>query len=386
MKGFSNRLGDVQEYYFSTKLKEVQALRDAGHKVINMGIGSPDLPPHSSVSDALCNTANDPSAHGYQSYIGSPALRSAVSDFYSRSYGVTLNPENEILPLMGSKEGIMHLSMAFLNEQDEVLIPDPGYPTYSAVTQLLNAKPIFYTLSEERNWEPDFESLEQMDLTKVKLMWVNYPHMPTGAAGSVGLFERLLAFAKKHQILIINDNPYSFVLYDTPMSLLAVPGAKDHALELNSLSKTFNIPGWRVGMLVGKKEYLQAVLRVKSNMDSGMFLGIQKGAVAALKLGSEWFEQNNAIYAKRRELVWQLAEAMGLTVLKQAGGLFVWTKAGKDVDALAMVDRLLQENHIFVTPGIIFGKAGAGYIRFSLCVSEANIMEAINRVKADAQN
>lgn len=380
MKGFSKRLGEVKEYYFSTKLKEVQALREAGHQIINMGIGSPDLPPHPSVSEALCIAANNPAAHGYQSYIGSPDLRAAFSKFYNRNYGVDIDSENEILPLMGSKEGIMHISMAFLDEGDEVLIPNPGYPTYTSVTKLLKAKPIFYSLTEERNWEPNLEELERMDLSHVKLMWINYPHMPTGAAGSLELFERLLAFAKKHQILIVNDNPYSFVLYENPTSILALPDAKEYAMELNSLSKTFNIPGWRVGMLAGRKEYLQAVLRVKSNMDSGMFLGIQEGAVAALKLGREWFDQNNAIYATRRELVWQLAESMGLTILKQPGGMFVWTKVPDGLEALDMVDRLLYEKHIFVTPGMIFGSAGEGYIRFSLCVTEENILEAIQRI------
>ncbi|WP_158858800.1 pyridoxal phosphate-dependent aminotransferase [Lunatibacter salilacus] len=380
MKGFSKRLGEVREYYFSSKLKEVQTLREAGHQIINMGIGSPDLPPHPSVTEALKTSASIPTAHGYQSYIGSPALRAACSDFYGNSYGVHLDPENEILPLMGSKEGIMHISMAFLDEGDEVLIPNPGYPTYTSVTKLLNAKPVFYPLSEERNWEPDLEELEHMDLSRVKLMWVNYPHMPTGAAGSLEMFGRLLAFAKKHQILIVNDNPYSFVLYENPISILSLPDAKENAMELNSLSKTFNIPGWRVGMLAGKKEYLEAVLRVKSNMDSGMFLGIQEGAVAALKLGKEWFDQNNAVYARRRELVWQLAEAMGLTILKQPGGMFVWTKVPEGINALDLVDRLLYEKHIFVTPGMIFGSAGEGYIRFSLCVSEERILEAKRRI------
>ena len=380
MKGFSKRLGEVKEYYFSSKLKEVQTLREAGHQIINMGIGSPDLPPHPSVTEALKTSASNPTAHGYQSYIGSPALRAAFSNFYSDWYGVPLDPESEILPLMGSKEGIMHISMAFLDEGDEVLIPNPGYPTYTSVTKLLNAKPVFYPLTEERDWEPDLDELEHMDLSQVKLMWVNYPHMPTGAAGSLEMFGRLLAFAKKHHILIVNDNPYSFVLYENPMSILSLPDAKEYAMELNSLSKTFNIPGWRVGMLAGKKEYLQAVLRVKSNMDSGMFLGIQEGAVAALKLGREWFGQNNAIYARRRELVWQLAEAMGLTILKQPGGMFVWTKVPEGVDALELVDHLLYEKHIFVTPGLIFGSAGEGYIRFSLCVPEERILQAKQRI------
>lgn len=381
MKGFSKRLGEVKEYYFSTKLKEVAQLRQAGHAIINMGIGSPDLPPHPSVIDALKNAAEDPKAHGYQSYTGIPALRASFAAFYERHYGVSLDPEQEILPLMGSKEGIMHISMAFLDEGDEVLIPNPGYPTYTSVTKLLNASPVYYELDESHNWEPNWEQLAQMDLKKVKLMWVNYPNMPTGAPGNQALFERLVQFAKNNDILLINDNPYSFVLYEQPISLLTVPGAKEYTLELNSLSKSFNIPGWRVGMLAGRKDYIQAVLRVKSNMDSGMFLGVQAGAIAALNLGSNWFAQNNAIYARRRALVWKLAEKLGLQLFKQPGGMFVWTKVPAGTDALAMVDRLLHEKHLFVTPGMIFGRAGERFIRFSLCVAEEDILEALNRIE-----
>ncbi|WP_209330954.1 pyridoxal phosphate-dependent aminotransferase [Lunatimonas salinarum] len=381
MKGFSKRLGEVKEYYFSTKLKEVAQLRQAGHAIINMGIGSPDLPPHPNVINALKSAAEDPKAHGYQSYTGIPALRNSFAAFYDRYYGVPLDPEQEILPLMGSKEGIMHISMAFLDEGDEVLIPNPGYPTYTSVTKLLNATPLYYELDETSNWEPNWEQLAQMDLKRVKLMWVNYPNMPTGAAGNTELFQRLIHFAKANEILLINDNPYSFVLYEEAISLLAVPGAKEHALELNSLSKSFNIPGWRVGMLAGRKDYLQAVLRVKSNMDSGMFLGLQQGAVAALNLGKDWFAENNAIYSRRRELVWKLAERLGLQLMKQPGGMFVWTKVPTGTDALAMVDSLLHEKHLFVTPGMIFGSAGEHFIRFSLCVSEEDILEALNRIE-----
>jgi LL-diaminopimelate aminotransferase len=381
MKGFSKRLGEVKEYYFSTKLKEVQQLREAGNHVINMGIGSPDLPPHPSVINALKVSAENPKSHGYQSYTGIAALRASFASFYTRHYGVSLDPEHEILPLMGSKEGIMHISLAFLDEGDSVLIPNPGYPTYSSVTKLLNADPLYYDLKENTNWEPDWEQLEQFNLEKVKLMWVNYPHMPTGAPGNTALFERLVAFAQQHNILIINDNPYSFVLYEEQNSILSVDGAMDCALELNSLSKSFNIPGWRIGMLAGKKDFLHAVLRVKSNMDSGMFLGLQHGAIAALQLGHDWFDENNLIYSERRMLVWKLAEKLGLHLFKQPGGMFVWTKVPEGISALELVDKLLYEKFIFVTPGIIFGSAGESFVRFSLCVPEEDIAEALRRIE-----
>lgn len=380
MKGFSKRLEEVQEYYFSKKLKEVQQLREAGKPIINMGIGSPDLPPHPEVIAALQETAGEPSAHGYQSYQGSPKLRTAISRFYRDAYGVTLNADTEILPLMGSKEGIMHISMAFLDEGDEVLIPNPGYPTYTSVTRLLKAKPVFYDLQENEQWEPDWEALEQMDLSKVKMMWANYPHMPTGAMGSKALFVKLLKFVKRNDLLLVNDNPYSFILNPEPISILASPEAKDHALELNSLSKTFNIPGWRVGMLVGRADYLQAVLRVKSNMDSGMFLGIQEGAIAAFALDRTWTEGINRIYARRKELVLELAGRLGLRYGKESSGMFVWSKVPEGRDPLELVDQLLYEKHIFVTPGIIFGSRGQQYIRFSLCVKEELINEALKRI------
>ncbi|SHN18114.1 Aspartate/methionine/tyrosine aminotransferase [Cyclobacterium lianum] len=380
MKGYSSRLAEVQEYYFSQKLKEVKELRDTGRPIINMGIGSPDLPPDPSVTAALVETASRPDAHGYQSYQGIPELRKAMTDFYNRHYGVVLDPQTEMLPLMGSKEGIMHISMAFLNEGDEVLVPNPGYPTYTSVTRLLNARPVYFDLLERTDWEPDWEALENTDLSRVKLMWVNYPHMPTGAPGSKALFLRLLNFARRNDILLVHDNPYSFVLNEEPLSLLSLPDAKDHVLELNSLSKTFNIPGWRVGMLAGKREFLQAVLRVKSNMDSGMFLGIQAGAVAALRLGDSWISSMNAIYAKRKALVLEMARQLNLEVSEGSVGLFVWARVQKTVQAPQLVDRLLYEKDIFITPGMIFGSRGDAYVRFSLCVDEILIREALNRL------
>ena len=380
MIGFSKRLGEVKEYYFSTKLKEVQQLRDQGKDIINMGIGSPDLPPDHTVIQALKQCTDQSNSHGYQSYIGTPSLRKSFAKYYKTTYGVQLNPEGEILPLIGSKEGIMHISMAFLDEGDEVLIPNPGYPTYHSVTRLVKAIPVYYDLKASKNWAPDFEALEKQDLSRVKLMWVNYPHMPTGAPGSKEVFQRLIDLAKTHQFLLVNDNPYSHILYPDPLSILSQARALEYAMELNSLSKSFNIPGWRVGMLAGNKDYIQAVLRVKSNMDSGMFLGIQEGARAALELGGDWFDQNNQIYGKRRELVWKLADKIGLEIKKQPGGMFVWTKVPLAISASEMVDELLYEKHIFVTPGFIFGSQGEGYIRFSLCVPEPRIEEAINRI------
>jgi aspartate/methionine/tyrosine aminotransferase len=381
MKGFSNRLGEVQEYYFSKKLKEVQKLRESGKPIINMGIGSPDLPPDNSVIEALKQTADTSSGHGYQSYQGTPELRNAIAAFYDRNYQVSLDPSSEVLPLMGSKEGIMHISMAFLNEGDEVLVPNPGYPTYTSVTKLLNAIPVFYSLNEADNWAPDWEALEKMDLSKVKLMWVNYPHMPTGANGNESLFGKLIEFAKNHDILLVHDNPYSFILNDSPKSLLAMPEAKDHAIELNSLSKTFNIPGWRVGMLVGRKDYLEAVLRVKSNMDSGMFLGLQAGAVAALNLGQSWVNSMNTIYGRRKALVIEMAALLHLQVNEEAVGMFVWGKVPDGKKATEIVDQLLYDYDIFITPGLIFGSNGASYVRFSLCINEEKIKEAIARLK-----
>ncbi|HEA30328.1 MAG TPA: aminotransferase class I/II-fold pyridoxal phosphate-dependent enzyme [Leeuwenhoekiella sp.] len=376
----ADRLQQTTEYYFSRKLKEVRALQDAGKPIINMGIGSPDLAPPPQVIEALTQSLQDGPAHQYQGYKGLPQLRNAMSDFYKNRYHVSLDPEAEILPLMGSKEGIMHISMAFLNAGDAVLIPNPGYPTYTSVTNLLEAKPIYYELNAENNWLPDYKKLSERDLSGVKLMWVNYPHMPTGARASAADFEELIAFAKANNILVINDNPYSFILNDDPRSLLAAPGAQEVALELNSLSKSFNMAGWRVGMVVGGEGYLNDILKVKSNMDSGMFYGIQKGAAAVLQEGDEWFKKLNTIYEKRRKLVWKLAEKLGCTFDKQAAGMFIWAKLPQNAgDAEAFIDKILLEKSIFITPGTIFGDQGTGYIRFSLCVTEDKIEEAISR-------
>ena len=376
----ADRLNTVEEYYFSKKLREISEMESNGEAIINMGIGSPDLQPPSQVVEVLKNSLTDEKAHQYQSYRGLPELRKAMSNFYKEQFYVRLNSETEVLPLMGSKEGIMHISMAFLNPDDEVLIPNPGYPTYESVTRLVGAKPVFYNLKEENKWLPDLDDLEKQDLSKVKLMWISYPHMPTGAKATKKVFEDIVNFAKKHKILVVNDNPYSFILNGYPLSFFNIKGAKDIGLELNSISKTFNMAGWRVGMVVGKKKYLENVLKVKSNMDSGMFYGLQKGAIKALKSDAIWFSSLTSIYRQRRELVWELAEILDCTYDKHAAGLFVWAKLPDEYsDSKEFVDLILKNKGVFITPGSIFGSQGEGYIRFSLCVDEDIIREAINR-------
>jgi aspartate/methionine/tyrosine aminotransferase len=376
----AKRLDTVQEYYFSKKLREVRGLMAAGKPIINMGIGSPDLQPPAKVLEAIQNSLHDASAHKYQSYQGLPELRNAISNFYKNKLSVVSDPENEVLPLMGSKEGIMHISMAFLNEGDKVLIPNPGYPTYTSVTKLVGAEPLFYNLSAANNWQPDFKELEGQNLSKVKIMWVNYPHMPTGTNALTETFEKLVAFGKKHDILIINDNPYSFILNDTPKSILQVDGAKEIALELNSLSKTFNMAGWRVGMVLGNQKYINEILKVKSNMDSGMFYGIQKGAIEALSLSDSWFLEQNKIYTERRNLIWQLADKLDCVYDRNSTGLFVWAKIQAGKKSEEVTDTILYGKDIFITPGTVFGSQGEGYIRFSLCVSSTIIKKAISRI------
>ena len=376
----ANRLNSVEEYYFSKKLKEVNLLMASGKPIINLGIGSPDLEPPKKVIEAITKSLGHVNAHKYQSYQGLPELREAIAAFYKNNFHVNVSPLTEVLPLMGSKEGIMHISMAFLNKGDEVLIPNPGYPTYSSVTKLLEAKPVFYDLDESNNWCPDFEALEQQDLSKIKLMWLSYPHMPTGAIATKKVFEDTVAFAKKHNILVVNDNPYSFILNDTPLSILSIRGAKEVCLELNSLSKTFNMAGWRVGMVLGANDYINAIIKVKSNMDSGMFYGIQKGAIEALKCSSVWYVSLNNVYKQRRQLIWDLATKLNCSYDENAIGLFVWAKLPPFFKAEEFIDKLLKENHIFITPGTVFGSQGEGYVRFSLCATTEVIEEAIARV------
>ena len=377
----ANRLQSVEEYYFSKKMREVNLLKASGLPIINLGIGSPDLQPPHKVLTAITESLTNPGAHKYQSYQGLIELREEMATFYREQFSVSLSPKTEILPLIGSKEGIMHISMAYLNEGDEVLIPNPGYPTYQSVTKLLGAKPVFYDLTEENKWLPDILALEKSDLSKVKLMWINYPHMPTGAKATYNLFEELISFAKRNNILIVNDNPYSFILNDSPKSILSVRGAKEVCLELNSLSKTFNMAGWRVGMVLGDEKYLNNIIKVKSNMDSGMFYGIQKGAIEALKCSEMWFISLNSVYEQRRALVWELAKKLGCTFDKNGSGLFVWAKLPAFVKAEEFIDVILKNNHIFIAPGTIFGTKGEGYIRFSLCAPVEDIEEAIARVK-----
>ena len=377
----AKRLNNIQEYYFSHKMREIQSMIDTGKSVINLGIGNPDLAPPLSVIEALKEAASDLSKHGYQPYKGLPEFRQAIADFYTNQYKVDLDPKDEILPLAGAKEGIMHISMAYLNAGDAVLIPNPGYASYTTVTKMLGATPIFYDLESENNWQPNLGQLEQQDLSKVKIMWINYPNMPTGSRGSVALFEKLIAFAKKHDILLVNDNPYSFILNENSMSILAIDGAKDIALELNSLSKTFNMAGWRIGMLSGVKKHIDNVLKVKSNMDSGMFYGLQQGAIAALQIGNEWFTNLNNTYQKRRKIVWEIADKLGLTYETDVSGFFVWAKLPEGKNSMEISDEILQKYHIFITPGSIFGTNGEGYLRFSLCVNEQKLNDILQKLQ-----
>jgi aspartate/methionine/tyrosine aminotransferase len=377
----AKRLEGIGEYYFSQKLREIDELNKQGNNIINLGIGSPDLPPHPDVIKVLQEESAKSNVHAYQSYKGSPVLRNAISNWYKTWYHVELNPETEILPLIGSKEGIMHICMTYLNEGDLVLVPNPGYPTYRSAVKLAGGTCVDYDLKEGNDYEPDFDSIEKLDLTKVKLLFINYPQMPTGQLPSTDMFQKLVAFGKKHNILIIHDNPYSFILNDHPASLLSVEGAKDVVLELNSLSKSQNMAGWRVGMLCGAKERINEVLRFKSNMDSGMFLPIQLAAAKALSLGKDWYDDVNAVYRKRREKVFQLLDLLQCSYSKEQAGMFVWAKIPSEYKTgYELSDEVLYNNNVFLTPGGIFGNAGDGYVRVSLCSTEEKIEEAIDRI------
>lgn len=377
----AKRIQSIEEYYFSKKLAEVRSLDTPTLKVINLGIGSPDMAPAKSVIDALSASAQQPTSHGYQSYKGIPEFRRSIADFYNRIYDVILDPETMILPLMGSKEGILHISLAFLNEGDEVLIPDPGYPTYASVTKLVGAKLRTYSLKEDLNWGIDLEELQQQDLSKVKIMWVNFPHMPTGRIASRDELQALVNLARKHNFLIINDNPYSLILNDKPISILSTEGATEVALELNSLSKSHNMAGWRLGWVAGRKEYIDAVLRVRSNMDSGMFLSLQHAAVEALKNDEKWFAELNAIYASRKAWAHKILDTLSCTYSPNQSGLFVWAKVPQGIaDVEQWIDQILYGAKVFITPGFVFGEAGKRYIRISLCATEQQLKEAHERI------
>ena len=381
----ADRLSLVSEYYFSRKLKEVAQMNAEGMDIISLAIGSPDMPPSEKTIETLCEVASRPDTHGYQPTMGTPELRNAMADFYKRWYGVDLNPANEILPLIGSKEGILHVTLAFVNPGEEVLVPNPGYPTYTSLSKILGAKIVNYDLMEDNGWQPDFEQLEKMDLSKVKLMWTNYPNMPTGGNARMETYERLVDFARKHNIVVVNDNPYSFILNEKPMSLLQVEGAKDCCIEFNSLSKSHNMPGWRVGMCISNPTFISWILKVKSNIDSGTFRGIQLAAAEALKNDVEWHcEANINTYARRRKYAEQIMDVLGCKYDPNQVGMFLW---GRIPDSYSnceeLTERVLHEARVFITPGFIFGSKGERYIRISLCANERVFDAALHRVKSE---
>ena len=379
----AKRLGLVSEYYFSRKLKEVAQMNAEGKDIISLAIGSPDMPPSQQTIDKLCEVANNPNAHGYQPTMGTPELRNAMADFYRRWYGVELNPQTEVQPLIGSKEGILHVTLAFVNPGEQVLVPNPGYPTYTSLSKILGAEIVNYDLMEDNGWQPDFEALEKMDLSKVKLMWTNYPNMPTGGAARMETYERLVVFARKHNIVVVNDNPYSFILNEKPLSLLQVPGAKDCCIEFNSMSKSHNMPGWRVGMLATNAQFVQWILKIKSNIDSGTFRGIQLAAAEAYRNSEQWHrEANIETYSRRRKYAEQIMEVLGCKYDPNQVGMFLWGKIPeKYANAEELTERVLHEARVFITPGFIFGSKGERYIRISLCAKEEKIEQALERIK-----
>ncbi len=379
----ADRVGSIQEYYFSKKLKEVAEMNAQGKNVISLGIGSPDLPPSDETIETLCEHAHQANEHGYQPHIGIPELRQGFADWYKQWYGVELDPKSEIQPLIGSKEGILHISLAFLNPGDGVLIPNPGYPTYSSVSKLVGAKLIYYDLLEDKGWQPDFDALEQMDLSGVKMMWTNYPNMPTGGNATPELYERIVDFGRRHGILICNDNPYSFILNEHPLSILAVPGAKETCIELNSMSKAHNMPGWRMAMLASNAQFVQWILKVNSNIESGQFKPMQYAAAKALQADKSWYDGMNRVYRSRRDLAGQIMKALGCTYDEQQVGMFLWGRIPDSAEsAEAIANKVLYEARVFLTPGFIFGSRGERYIRISLCCKNEALQEALNRIKA----
>ena len=380
----AERLSLVQEYYFSRKLKEVAQMNAEGKDIISLAIGSPDMPPSQKTIDRLCEVAQQPSAHGYQPTMGTPELRQAMARFYKRFYGVTLDPATEIQPLIGSKEGILHTTLAFVNPGDEVLVPNPGYPTYTSLSKILGAKVVNYDLREDQQWQPDFEQLETMDLTRVKLMWTNYPNMPTGGPALMKTYERLVDFARRHGIVVVNDNPYSFIINEHPISLLQVPGAKDCCIEFNSMSKSHNMPGWRVGLCASNAQFISWILKVKSNIDSGTFRGIQLAAAEAYDNSDEWHREANInTYRRRRVIAEEIMRVLGCQYDPEQVGMFLWGKIPEHyADAEQLTERVLHEARVFITPGFIFGTNGKRYIRISLCAKDEKMKEALERVKA----
>lgn len=379
----ANRLSLVNEYYFSKKMKEVAALKAEGKDIISLAIGSPDMPPSPETIETLCTQAHNPNAHGYQPTRGIKELREAMADWYFRKYHVELNPETEIQPLIGSKEGILHTTLAFVNPNDEVLIPNPGYPTYSSLNKLLGSKIINYNLCAKNNWQPDFQELENMDLSRVKIMWVNYPNMPTGANAQIKTYEKLVDFAQRHEIVVVNDNPYSLILNKEPLSILQIPGAKEHCIEFNSMSKSHNMPGWRVGMLASNAQYVSWVLKVKSNIDSGTFRPLQLAAAQAYQNNEMWHEEANInVYAKRRQLVEEIMKELHCTYDPKQVGMFLWGEIPSEYsNSEELTEKILHEADVFITPGFIFGSNGTHYIRISLCAKEGQIKEALHRIK-----
>ena len=377
----ANRLGSVSEYYFSRKLKEVAAMNAAGKGVISLGVGSPDMPPSEETVETLCAEAHNPNGHGYQPYVGIPELREAFARFYKRWYNVELDAKTEIQPLIGSKEGILHVTLAFVNPGEQVLVPNPGYPTYTSLSRLLGAEVVNYNLTEENGWMPDFDELERMDLSRVKLMWTNYPNMPTGANATMELYERLVDFARRKGIVIVNDNPYSFILNDNPLSILAVKGAKECCIEFNSMSKSHNMPGWRIGMIAANPTFISWILKVKSNIDSGMYRAMQLAAVKALDAEADWYEGNNANYASRRKTAGEIMEALGCEYDKSQVGMFLWGRIPEHyADVEELTERVLHEARVFIVPGFIFGSNGSRYIRISLCAKNEQLAEALKRI------
>ena len=380
----ANRLSAVAEYYFSRKLKEVAGLNAEGKDIISLAIGSPDMPPSRQTIDKLCEVARQDDAHGYQPTMGTPELRRAMAGFYKRWFGVDLNPDTEIQPLIGSKEGILHVTLAFVNPGDKVLVPNPGYPTYTSLSKILGAEVVNYNLREDDGWQPDFDELESMDLTGVRLMWTNYPNMPTGAPARMETYEKLVSFARRHSIVVVNDNPYSFILNENPVSLLQVPGAKDCCIEFNSMSKSHNMPGWRVGMCASNSTFIQWILKIKSNIDSGTFRGIQIAAAEAYNNSDAWHRQANIeTYRGRRKLAEMIMRELGCTFDENQAGMFLWGKIPSEyADAEELTEKVLHEARVFITPGFIFGSNGERYIRVSLCAKDAKMEEALERIKA----